>query len=144
MTEDQTRCDLWLDSSKQSRKKRRATFRFDESDATEKLIKKLYDIFSSFGVHGHLSFPASAGEVFQSAGENMVRISTDRKLSFEVFGLMLKMIDLSCLAILKKLEPLIAREEVALQKEYHHFRSSYSEASKAFAEFIAANHLQRA
>ncbi len=74
----------------------------------------------------------------------MVRISTDRKLSFEVFGLMLKMIDLSCLAILKKLEPLIAREEVALQKEYHHFRSSYSEASKAFAEFIAANHLQRA
>jgi hypothetical protein len=49
--------DLWLSrrSEKVDRKKVRDSFRFDENDATEKQLRSLYDLASSYGIHGHLT-----------------------------------------------------------------------------------------
>jgi hypothetical protein len=52
---DEARLKLWLArGSTQARKTYRAQFKFTESDPVEHYVLKLYDLASSFGVHGHI------------------------------------------------------------------------------------------
>lgn len=52
---DNERLAIWLQrqSSKQARRRYRAEFLFDDRDPSESYVHKLYDLASTFGVHGH-------------------------------------------------------------------------------------------
>lgn len=54
--DDETLLDVWLDRStgRTQKKAYRDAFRFDESDKNESYVHKLYDLASTFGIHGHI------------------------------------------------------------------------------------------
>jgi hypothetical protein len=55
--DDQGLLEVWLRRAegKEQRKAFKKLFRFVESDVTERHVRKLYDLASNFGVHGHNS-----------------------------------------------------------------------------------------
>ena len=55
------RLEAWLNRSKGAKKRNqyRDSFRFDDSNAFERYIHKLYDLSSQFGVHGHTTRTAA-------------------------------------------------------------------------------------
>jgi len=55
ITEKETLLDTWLNrmNGKAQKTAYREQFRFSDSDRTEAYVHKLYDLASTFGIHGH-------------------------------------------------------------------------------------------
>lgn len=56
IADDEARLDIWLERDCGPRQKKlyRASFRFADDDPTEAFVHKLYDLASTFGIHGHM------------------------------------------------------------------------------------------
>ncbi len=56
ISDDATQLNAWLNrtNGKAQRNAYRDAFRFSDSDSTEAYVHKLYDLASTFGIHGHM------------------------------------------------------------------------------------------
>lgn len=134
--ENQALVSLWLDRSKEAKRKRREVFRFDEKNSSELHLMQLYDLFSSFGVHGHLQFTAPVAETLSADGKSFVRLRGDERFSADLFLLISKGIYLYCLIVLGKFEPIFRCQNLELRAEIGSYGRGFSSRAEPFEQYV--------
>lgn len=90
---------LWWQSRSKKTKRFRKAFRFGETGA-EGGLHKLYNIASSFGVHGHILPVVEQGSFTSLAGKEFTRLGADPSWIEQSFGMNLSGLQLFLLAFL--------------------------------------------
>lgn len=107
IAEEPTRADLWLqyrtaDGHSRHGKDYKRVFRFATDDGTEKALYDLYNIFSNFGVHGHLPMTQHLAIAKEINGQNYMMTRRDPKTAITTFMLTLMCADLHSVLMLTK------------------------------------------
>ncbi len=107
IAEDPARVDLWLGSRSEDGHLRhgkdyRQVFRFSTDDDTERGLYDLYNVFSNFGVHGHLPMMERLAMATEINSRTYMMVRRDPKTAITSFMLTLMCADLHSVLMLSK------------------------------------------
>jgi hypothetical protein len=135
IVEDRARARLWLDRSEAAQGLRRKTFRFDENDPLERMLKQAYQVFSEFGIHGHVDIPSNAAAVFEGNGQNFVAFRPDPVQLIKLIKMILTT-TYYCLSAIQKYKTLIDQESASLQQANKAFALSYNDRAEPVSLYM--------
>ena len=132
IAEEPTRADLWLqyrtaDGHSRHGKDYRQVFRFSTEDGTEKALFDLYNMFSNFGVHGHLPMTQHLAMAKEINGQNYMMARRDPKTAITTFMLTLMCADLHSVLMLSKFKS-------AADGSNHHVRDYFGALGMTYME----------
>jgi hypothetical protein len=111
-------------------------FRFDEHHRGEMTLRKLYDLASTFGIHGHIDPPSSAGQVIEFRGSNYVQLRVDGSHVEKTVRTVLTGIDTYNWTAIEKYKPLVDRESQALKSSYKELACNYFDRAAPLHRYI--------
>jgi len=141
IAEEPTRADLWLqyrspDGHSRHGKDYKRVFRFSTDDGTEKAIYDLYNMFSNFGVHGHLPMTQNLAMAKEIDGQNYMMVRRDPKTAITTFMLTLMCADLHSVLMLSKFKSAADGSNNHVREYFGALGMTYMERMSPFHRYV--------